>query len=472
MATFAITNFGAGVDARSPVFAASPGTLSIGRDVHITSGGHLEKRKAFVEHSTLPPGTFGLAGVREQVFVFGSIAPPAGLPTSVFYQRLVHPTGAAMTKLIDVELFDGKFYTLAAYTTDTVHFYDGTRVADWLVASDPPDAAAFTGGTSLTTLGQKVYVTNGPNLHFCATADPTKFKIVETGAGFINMSTHSSGSQDLIGTEIYYNSLAVFSSTEAQLWHVESDDTQNVQVQTLKGNGSVGPRAATSFSDGDTFVLTSRGVRTIQPRDNSSGRSKLELASAPVDKELVEYMKTLSPEVLASATLLVEPDEGRLWAIIGGRIYVLSWFPDRKIRAWTEYRPGFTVDWAAVVDNRMWLRSGDTLYVYGGMDNDQYFEGQALIRLPYLDMRAPATYKGLHGFDLGCVGTWEVWIGQRPDDPATYERAAIVTGETFDGPAHKITGITTHISVELRHTGAEQAQITALLLHFKSNETD
>ncbi|MFA5712247.1 hypothetical protein, partial [Mycolicibacterium sp.] len=63
MPYFVIENFRAGVDTRSPVYAAEPGTLSVGTDVHLTRGGHIEARKEFVEVATLPANTFGLQAV-------------------------------------------------------------------------------------------------------------------------------------------------------------------------------------------------------------------------------------------------------------------------------------------------------------------------------------------------------------------------------------------------------------------------
>jgi hypothetical protein len=479
MPYFVISNFRDGVDTRSPVYAQSPGTLSIGQDLHLTEGGHLQKRKAFVPVATLPTNSFGLAAVRGEFWCFGSQPGPAEpIPSGYFYQPLPHPTGLSpMTDLLDVELFDGEFYVIGKYGADTVHFYDGTRITDWLVAGET-DAGAFIGGKAAKTLGDKVYAIAGANLHFSATLGPTFWRLPDpeadppdpAGSGFINMATNTAGAEELVGLEVFYDRLAILSKENIQIFSVAADPTDNTRQQTLRGVGLVGPRAALSYLDGDTYVVSYSGVKAITVRD-SSGRARLENVSAKIDKELQPFIKGLSPDERAKAILLTEPEGNRLWVILGNRIHVLNWFPDERIKGWTEYRPGFVIEWAVVVDQRIYVRSGDTVYLYGGENDDQYFSGTAIARLPYLDLRAPATFKSFYAVDVGCEGSWEVWLGERPDDAATYAKQGIAVGQTYDEPAFPLVGTTTHVSMELRHTGNENASVSAVSLHYRSNES-
>lgn len=475
MAYFVIENFKAGVDTRSPIFASEPGTLTLAQDVHLTAGGHLEVRKRFVEVATLPDETYGLVANGSALYTFGSIADP-GLPTGFTYQRLQHPSATAMSDIADTELFDSKFYVIADFNGEPVHFYDGTRVPDWEVSGiSNPDA--YAPGRAARTIGSKMYAIAGSNLHFSNIFAPSSWLVdadpTVTGSGFINLAGHSSGSEVLVGAELYYENLAVFSQENVQLWSVAADPTDNVRVQTLRGAGLVGPRATVSYLDGDTFFLSYQGVKAIKTKD-SSGRSSLEDVSAPVDDPtndgLVAYLNTLSSSQRARAALLVEPENNRLWVVLGQRIYVLSWFPSKGIKAWTEYRPSFEIDAVAVANRRIYVRSGNTVYLYGGPDNDQFFTGQAIVRLPHADLRAPATYKTLLGFDAGVEGTWEVWAGQRPDEPDTFERLGIITGQTYDKPTHPLVGDTTHVSFEFRHSGDEYARLSSLALHYRSHE--
>jgi hypothetical protein len=117
------------MDRRRERVAGVPGTLWLGKNIHITRGGDIERRLKFVPVYNVA-GSFGAASIHSQIYTFGSSA--LTMPIGVQYQRLQAPSGAAMTKLLDVKTFAGKFYAIAEYADGTVHhFYNGTRVSDW-----------------------------------------------------------------------------------------------------------------------------------------------------------------------------------------------------------------------------------------------------------------------------------------------------------------------------------------------------
>src|SRR3546814_13910676 len=67
----------------------------------------------------------------DRLTVFGSAASRA-VPEGVTYQRLRHPDDVPMAEVLDVEVFDGKLYVIAAFTDGTIlHFYRCARVAAW-----------------------------------------------------------------------------------------------------------------------------------------------------------------------------------------------------------------------------------------------------------------------------------------------------------------------------------------------------
>ena len=75
---------------------ATPGTLVTLENAHITRGGEIEKRPAFVELADLPSNTTGLAASGGQIYVFGDAAPSSinfapGTPSNINYVRLQHP---------------------------------------------------------------------------------------------------------------------------------------------------------------------------------------------------------------------------------------------------------------------------------------------------------------------------------------------------------------------------------------------
>lgn len=126
MSQLLIEGFQYGLDVRKSRFTSAPGTLIRCENAHITAGGELEKRRAYVPYATLPTGTHGLLGAGETIFTFGS----ADLTVSaknVTYQRL-QAGSANMTEVKQAVLFDGKPFVIAAFDDGVVrYFYDGTE---------------------------------------------------------------------------------------------------------------------------------------------------------------------------------------------------------------------------------------------------------------------------------------------------------------------------------------------------------
>lgn len=150
MPYFAIEDFRAGMDTRRMPVLSVPGSLLSLVNGHINRGGEIEKRLAFVPQITMPANTFGLAAVGGTLYTFGSVESvtfPAGSPSNLVYQRLQHPTGAAMAKVLQVSAFAGRPYVIAQYEDGSIyHFYNGTRHAEYVEARA---RASFniTGGT-------------------------------------------------------------------------------------------------------------------------------------------------------------------------------------------------------------------------------------------------------------------------------------------------------------------------------------
>lgn len=133
-----IEDFRSGLDTRRMPVLSVPGSLTKLVNAHINRGGEIEKRLAFVEQMTFPANTFGLAAVGGTLYTFGSVASvifPDNAPATLIYQRLQHPSGLAMTRLLHATAFAGKPYAIAQYTDGSIyHFYNGTRHAEFVEA--------------------------------------------------------------------------------------------------------------------------------------------------------------------------------------------------------------------------------------------------------------------------------------------------------------------------------------------------
>lgn len=76
-----------GMDRRRPQATGVPGTLWKAENGFVNRGGDFERAKLFDPTYTLPSGTFGLAELSGQLYVFGSASAPT-MPVKVQYQRL------------------------------------------------------------------------------------------------------------------------------------------------------------------------------------------------------------------------------------------------------------------------------------------------------------------------------------------------------------------------------------------------
>jgi len=207
VAYIVVENFNAGMDRRRKRVAGLPGSLWNGKNVHITRGGDIERRKKFVSTYSVP-GTLGAAAIRGQLYVFGSANLASSMPNGVQYQRLQAPGTPAMVKLLDVRAFSGSFYAIAEYDDGHVyHFYNGTRVSDWDVIA--ASMASFT--TVAEALAEKIESNDAVSVLPFGSALTITAK--EAGTAFtISKSTTDGGAnndQDITLTTVQANVAAV-----------------------------------------------------------------------------------------------------------------------------------------------------------------------------------------------------------------------------------------------------------------------
>jgi hypothetical protein len=126
-----VKSFERGIDTRKLIDTTEPGTLIEGRDCHITLGGEIEKRAAFVVKATLPATTVGLWVTDGRVYhTWGdSLTAPAGLPPGTIYHGIPDPDGSPLDHIMSVEEFNSLLYVIAHYEP-SVEFPKG-RILHW-----------------------------------------------------------------------------------------------------------------------------------------------------------------------------------------------------------------------------------------------------------------------------------------------------------------------------------------------------
>lgn len=680
MAYILVENFNLGLDRRKKRVSGQPGSLWVGKNVHLTRGGEVESRKAFVSKYTLPAGTFGLHAIKGALYVFGSIVDP-GLPAGVTYQRLVHSDGStAMAKLLKAENFDGFIYAIAEFADGSVfHYYNGQRVTAWdgiainvldinsvarslalqidaavdftasasgsvitiaaatpgtpftiasftlnygavndssialtqtqanvtaltevapiasfvitggtagggnqvsnvridgidlmagavlwatsnsntasLVASainshtSSPDYTAVANGPNITitaaagvgatgnnlvlsvtvggtvtvgslvnmaggvtartaqaqtyaatvtgtfeaadvygillngeefstsgfsagpgrtvlTFKNKVYSTTSNLVYFSALNIPTQWASGD-GSGFISISAGDSGSDDLVTLEAYQNFMAIFAREAIQIYFMDPDPAQNTQIQTLHNTGTRAPASALAYGSNDLFYLSDSGVRSLRARDSSNAAYVNDVGTA-IDTVLLEYLATLTETKITDAVAVLEPNSDRYWLAVGNRVWVFSYFPGGKISAWSWYEPGFEISHFARADSRLYARSGNTIYLYGG-DNDATWPSAGTtyqVALPFLSGGKPGTRKNLMGFDLACEGVWNVEFLVDPTDETVKLDIGTFAGTTYYDLRDAAIGDVTHVALDLTSTAGGYASISNLCIHY------
>jgi hypothetical protein len=359
---------------------------------------------------------------------------------------------------------------------DTVTISGTPEVADrFTITLDGTDyvatmGASGTGRTALTYDG-KVYSIVLSLVYFCSINDPMDWDDSEpgnAGAGNINFATQDEGSEFLQALEIYQGNLVVFSENNIQVEFVGSDPAANSLLHSLRKTGTRAGGSVLAFGNNDVFYLSNTGVRSIRARDSSNAPYVNDVGTL-IDTYVLGIMDSLGGDTVAKAHAVLEPREGRYWLAIGPTILVFSYFPGDKISAWSTYSPGITFDAFATVRQRVYCRSGDTIYLYGGDDGNTYPSSGEItitVELPYLTGDVPGNNKRIIGVDVAATGIWSIALSIDPNNDAATTEGIRLTGVTHSKGHNKSDGRSTHIAPNLTCSSGGPAVLSSLVLYF------
>ena len=594
MPYFFIEDFQAGLDVRKSPLTAPAGTLRACINAHITRGGEIERRSAFVKVGDFDPGTFGLHSVQDRLFTFGP-DPDMARPSFVDFQQLDAPNGSPIKAMLSTTNFDGKVYAVAEYEdANILHWYDGQLVQDWLdfgeetgslnsvarrlaqkvedranlqavadgdsiiitanetgadggftvsvaglpqaeqdrftiTVLQPPDAGEFqvtqvdisgtflpdaiyrfevnsamvavlgrasATGIQVLTMENRVFSVDQSLLRFSgfpgvdpsaadfdineavSGPDPTIWEPIDTSgnrtfAGAINLSTQDGGSEQLTGLAVYQDALAIFSDQTTHIWNVSSvNPIQMGQVQILPNLGTSAPRSVQTFGEADVFFLGQSGIRSLRARDSSNFASVADVGT-PIDEEIQDFLAERGELVRKNAVSAIEPREGRYWLAVENRIYVLSRFPGSRITAWSRYEAPDTVTDIAVTARRIYIRAGDSLYLYGGGSGDDRDSAPADIVTPFSSADDPARLKQFLSFDVACEGKWDVYLRPDPTLPEYEELVAEIDGTTLGlQPTMAAMAQSTHVAFRLVSVGSGYHRLGAIMYHYQRGSAE
>ena len=143
MAYTVIKNFERGLDKRRLIDTTELGGLLDAKDCHVTRGGEIEKRAAFINTTAVPATTKGFYATSDPLrfHVWGDAATaPGGMPALGVYHSIPNTTtGSPLSEILSVEEFGGKLYVIAKYVDGTIlHWYDNGLLRQPPILVTPP----------------------------------------------------------------------------------------------------------------------------------------------------------------------------------------------------------------------------------------------------------------------------------------------------------------------------------------------
>ena len=304
------------------------------------------------------------------------------------------------------------------------------------------------------------------SIYFSRLNDCTQWDIYDNGSGFINLSNNFSGRDPLTGVGVYQDKLAIFGRGNIQLFDINYDPDQDSQAQVVDGTGTIAPGSVVSANSLDLFYLADNGIRSVKARQNTVSAYADDIGT-PIDMLVIDKMATMTEAEKHKAVGIIEPVEGRFWLALADQVYVLSMYSGSGIAAWSRYEPGFNIEWLKIKDNLVYARSGDNIYVYGGLTGREYDSCTVTVELPYMDAGTPQVYKQGTGMDFTIDGQWTVLAGFDYTSPDARDLICTVDKSTYALGAIPMTGVGTHMGIKMVNQAPGAAKISNILVHFR-----
>lgn len=366
---------------------------------------------------------------------------------------VLQPATVSLPKIVEVQL--GGTYEITDRWTITIKSREYTITG----------AASGTGGASLTYRG-KLYTILQSLLYFSDVNDPMNMST--DGAGFINISNHAGGSALLTGLAPYQSFIAVMSRNATQIWSVDPDPNLNRLVQVINNVGTMAPRSAVGFGESDVFFLSDSGIRSLRARDASNAAITYDVGTS-IDTIVTSQIHDTDEPTVSRACGVIEPVDGRYLLAVGNTVFVYSQFPASSISAWSTYELGFNVEWFTTLNSSMYARSGNRIYLYGGVTGNEYDDSEVVVHLSCLDTGKPPEHKSWTGIDMMADGQWKIEANFEPKT-SEFDLLGYVTDQNVSLPNFAINGAGTHISLRFTHATAEYARLSAAIIHFNPGQ--
>lgn len=502
--------------------------MKVLQNAYITTGKTVKKRPCLQSVATLEAGTVGLKSFKGKLQTFyGTGAAIVHANTLFTANRVPHWTsGVAPTKVHYADQYNGILYVVAEFAGPVYRHYYLDDPGTWVAATAytvntfrrPTTANGFRykvtailgTGTSAgvepvwpTTIGativdngggnqitwtcqafditdvncphtkptmkqsQKMFNagTGGDTVRFCKTGDPRDWTTV-ADAGFLPVGLYARGSDQVTALGLYGNrNLAVFFSDNSQLWLVDPNPSNMSLSWNIEGVGSLFAKASGPVSH-DLFFLAQTGFRSMSVQQLTNNVQEADIGSAIDALVRADIASTDDP------ISIYYPKLGQFCCFNGNRAWVYSFSRASKISAWSKYTFPFTIDDATVLNQELYLRTGDDVYkVTDAVTKDGVSSIPLVDCEMYLqDGKRPGVLKQFMGFDH--IGTGTPTVSFKWFNPET--QTVLETGSyaypavTEPGNLYPVELLATRIAPHYQHQRDEAFEIGAAMLHFEN----
>jgi hypothetical protein len=252
---------------------------------------------------------------------------------------------------------------------------------------------------------QKIYAVGAANnttVRYCKTGDPRDWTAA-SDAGFISAGLYAKGSDQVtaIGPSRSRASRSSSATTRRCGRSIQPGE-QRAARQHRGHRHAVPPRAGPVSRD--LFFLAQNGFRSvslISITDNLQDNDVGSAIDALVKAQIVSTDDPLS---------IYYPKLGQFWCINGSTVWVYTFSRTSKISAWSKYTLPFTIDDATVLNQELYVRTGNDVY---RVSDSVYKDGVSSIPLVdvqmfYQDGKRPGVLKQFTGMDIIGTGMWTV----------------------------------------------------------------
>lgn len=277
--------------------------------------------------------------------------------------------------------------------------------------------------------GRRLWSVFGERISFSALDDATVWVPADDGdleapigAGFLRVDTQTSTAQKVKALVPYAEALTAICQGTIGFINVDPDPDNIGIPELIETTGTRFPLSCRQQGSRDILYMSSSGIRSIKSRVSYDAPFIDDVGSF-IDKLVSPVLKEIGRN--SEDSVVNAPDEeGRSIFFVRDKAYVLSFFPNEEIQAWSEWQlPGVVshVAWTSQSE-RLWIRCGNRCYLYGGISGDVYDNSEVLIETSYV-LLSPVDDKPLEMIYVDIENKWDIDFLYDPRRTDIFDRA-------------------------------------------------